>query len=245
MKFFKNVKNKLCMLFLCLCILGQQVQLNYLNSRPDFNQNMQNLVRKNNNGVVLVVLPKMGSCSGAIIDARGYILTANHCAGDMSNPIFEITIPGIKQSFSATIAWQDKDKDLLLLKLKDVPPNLTVLKIAKENPVPGEILWKIGYGLGFRSINMGLMTDLIVIPEDKVGPQYIQSDTMIKPGDSGSPLMNLKGQIVGVNDRILQDNPFFFSHLGLSYSIDIETIREFLANAEAAIPVDPMHCTCK
>lgn len=215
-----------------------------LEQKPDLSQNIQQVVEKVNDGVVLVVLPHSGQCSGSIIDSRGYILTAAHCVSDFLDLPLEVTIPGETTPIEARVVWQDQKQDLVVLRLTAVPDHLTILKIAKANPVPGEIVLKIGNGLGVNSISAGIVTRIALNTHDSQGPEYIQSDTLIKPGDSGSPLLNLKGEIVGVNDRILQQNPFLFAPLGISFSIDIPTIKEFLANAENFIAPSPEVVPC-
>lgn len=242
-----RIKDELMAGFLLILIGIQGYSLyaiHTLEHKPDLSKLIQHWVQKEGEGIVQIVLPGVGMCSGAVIDPRGYILSANHCTSDVSTPVFDVIFTSKNQPFKAKVVWQDKSKDLLLLKLLEVPTDLVVIPIAQDNPAPGSIVWKIGYGLGYRSIAMGLMTDIITIPELKAGPMYIQHDVLQKPGDSGSPLLNLEGQIIGINDKGLQESPFLFSNLGLNYSIEVKTIHEFLHNAEAVIPPSPEVVKC-
>jgi S1-C subfamily serine protease len=140
---------------------------------------------------ILYVESKVGSCSSSVIDSeRDYILTAAHCDGP---ELFVDQTP-------AKVVAKDVKSDLMVLEVKgDEHP---ALKLALKNPVTGQEVATFGYGFGleqplFRTHHVS--NDETQIPE--LPYRYITVDSAFIPGQSGGPIVDLNGNIVGIVQR--------------------------------------------
>jgi 2-alkenal reductase len=145
-----------------------------------------------------------GAGSGFVLDDRGYIVTNAHVVRDaqlVDVVLYDDTI------VPAEVVGLDDDSDLAVLKI-DVPADqLTPLPLGDSNAVvPGQEVIAIGNPFG----RQGSMTSGIVSAVGRTIPsltpfsipQAIQTDAAINPGNSGGPLLNLQGEVIGVNAQI-------------------------------------------
>jgi S1-C subfamily serine protease len=146
-----------------------------------------------------------GLGSGIIVDPNGYILTNNHVAGGKSKRII-VSLAGGENVDGRTL-WADSVMDLAVVKI-DVT-GLPTAKLGDSNALRvGEPAIAIGNPLGMefqRTVTSGIVSALnrtIEIDTDK-GTNFmedlIQTDASINPGNSGGPLMNSKGEVIGLN----------------------------------------------
>ena len=143
-----------------------------------------------------------GTGSGIIVDAEsGYIVTNAHVIEGAGKIIVTLTD---KRQFYAKITGVDKRADIAVIQI--LPERLTAISIADSNTVRvGDFVVAIGnpYGLG-QSVSSGIVSALgrtglgIEHYED-----FIQTDAPINPGNSGGALVNLKGELIGINTAIL------------------------------------------
>jgi serine protease Do len=144
--------------------------------------------------------------SGFIISPDGYVVTNEHVAGKSTSVR---CVLGNKDEVDAKVVGTDPYTDIAVLKL-DVGGSLPVAKMGDSGKlVAGETVLALGspHGLS-RSVSAGIVsvTDRYL---DAGGPRsspfnnFIQTDAAINPGNSGGPLVNLKGEVVGVNARVL------------------------------------------
>jgi serine protease Do len=140
--------------------------------------------------------------SGLIVDEKGYILTNDHVV-DKAQSV-TITLPS-KLEYPAEIIGTDKLTDLALVKI-ETPEELTVAKLGNSDSVEvGEWVIAVGNPYGFdRTVSFGIVSGKgRVLPNLPVEIQlindFIQTDAAIDPGSSGGPLVNLKGEVVGIN----------------------------------------------
>ena len=140
--------------------------------------------------------------SGLIVDKKGFILTNDHVVDDAKSII--VTLPS-KMEYPAEIIGTDKQTDLALIKIK-TEEDLSVAKIGNSDKVEvGEWVVAVGNPYGFdRTVSFGIVSGKgRVLPNLPVETQlindFIQTDAAIDPGSSGGPLVNLRGEVIGIN----------------------------------------------
>jgi serine protease Do len=140
--------------------------------------------------------------SGLVVDPNGYILTNEHVV-DKAQSI-RVTLTS-KLEYLAEVIGTDKQTDLALIKIK-AEEKLTVPKFGNSEKIEvGEWVIAVGNPFGFdRTVSFGIVSGKgRVIPflpeESRLISDFIQTDAAIDPGSSGGPLVNLKGEVVGIN----------------------------------------------
>jgi len=154
--------------------------------------------------------------SGFIIDLDGHILTNSHVVEDAD----EVTVVLLdKREFKAQIIGIDKRSDVALLKIsaKDLP-FVTIGDPSKLEV--GEWVVAIGTPFGFtNSVTQGIVSAKgRALPGQNVSP-FIQTDAAVNPGNSGGPLFNLNGEVVGINSQIYSQSG---GSMGISFAIPID-----------------------
>lgn len=153
--------------------------------------------------------------SGFIISKDGYILTNNHVISDADEIIVRLQD---RRELAAKVVGSDKRSDVALLKIE--AQNLPTIKIGDSNKlVVGEWVLAIGSPFEFdHSATAGIVSALgRSLPNESYVP-FIQTDVAINPGNSGGPLLNMDGEVVGVNAQIFSRTGGF---MGLSFTIPI------------------------
>lgn len=139
--------------------------------------------------------------TGLIISSDGYIVTNNHVVADRgSNDIMVRTSDG--QEYKAGVVGGDEATDLAVLKVDATglvaaaPGNSESLRVGEEVVAIGNAL-----GLGYGTVTSGIISGLHqeITNEDGYSQEYIQTDAAINPGNSGGPLINMQGQVIGIN----------------------------------------------
>src|SRR3984893_3207058 len=135
--------------------------------------------------------------SGVIVSTDGYILTNNHVVDGATGII--VTREDVQKDYHATLIGTDPDTDLALIKISE--SNLPALHFAEVGSYRvGDAVLAIGnaFGLG-QSVSMGIISaiDRALFPGEF--EDYIQTDAAINHGNSGGALVNLKGDLVGIN----------------------------------------------
>jgi len=155
--------------------------------------------------------------SGFIISADGYVLT-NHHVVDGADEV-KVTLPD-RRELTAKVVGSDQQYDVALLKLdaKGLPTvrigNSTTLK-------PGQWVVAIGSPLGLdHSVTAGIVSAVgrSASPEQRYVP-FIQTDVAINQGNSGGPLLNTRGEVVGINSQIFSVSG---GYMGISFAIPID-----------------------
>jgi serine protease Do len=140
--------------------------------------------------------------SGFIIDAQGYVVTNNHVVEGADK--IKVIMEGGKE-YQATVKGRDPKTDLALIHIVKPPPNLTVLKFGDSDAIrQGDWVVAVGNPFGLSHT----LTQGIISAKGRVigaGPydNFLQTDASINPGNSGGPLLNLQGEVVGINTAIL------------------------------------------
>jgi serine protease Do len=178
-------------------------------------------------GQELVPRPPRGTGSGFIISPDGYIMTNNHVVEEFD----EFTVQLFdRREFSATVVGQDPNTDIAVLKI-DATGLPAVSFANSDNVRVGE--WALAIGNPFGAEYSFTVTAGIVsgrgrpLRELQAGNQwaigdFIQTDAAINPGNSGGPLVNINGQVVGMNAAIASRTG---TYAGYSFAIPINLAR--------------------
>ncbi len=170
--------------------------------------------------------------SGFVIDKDGYILTNRHVVEGADQ--ISASFPGGK-SYRAKLVGRDARTDVALLKIEPKKP-LTVLEMGDSDQIEvGEWVMAIGnpFGLpgGGNSVTVGVVSfkgrDLPLGAVRGTSVEMIQTDAAINPGNSGGPLLNTRGQVIGINTLIITDGGARQS-AGVGFSVPINVAKELL-----------------
>jgi serine protease Do len=159
-----------------------------------------------------------GIGSGFIISEDGYILTNAHVVAEAK----EVTVrmADAKREFKAKVVGADERTDIALIKVDQ--KGLPVAKLGRSaNVQPGEWVAAIGSPFGFaNTITAGIVSATErSLPAETYVP-FIQTDVAVNPGNSGGPLLNLDGEVIGINSMIYSRTG---GYMGVSFAIPIET----------------------
>ena len=157
-----------------------------------------------------------GLGSGFIISADGIILTNAHVVAEASEITVKLTD---RREFEAKVLGVDKRTDIAVLKID--AKNLPVVRIGHASELKvGEWVAAIGSPFGFENtITSGIVSAKArALPDENYVP-FIQTDVAVNPGNSGGPLFNMDGEVVGVNSQIFSRTGGF---MGLSFAIPID-----------------------
>ena len=142
-----------------------------------------------------------GAGSGVILDANGTILTNNHVVKGAT----KITVKlADSREFKAKVIGQDPQTDLAVIRI-EAPTGLTVAKFADSDKVEvGQFAMAIGNPMGLeQTVTVGVVS---AVGRSGLGASpiedFIQTDAGINPGNSGGPLVNLDGEVIGINTLI-------------------------------------------
>ncbi len=180
----------------------------------------------------------LGIGSGVIIRADGMILTSHHLVENAERVTVILpgpnagtepkpgTKPVAERKVDATIVGIDPRSDLAVLKLKEKIPNLAVMQFADSDQVKvGD--WAIAVGSPFGLSHT--VTSGIVSAKGRASmgvfdiEDFIQTDAAINPGNSGGPLLNIQGQMIGINAAIFSQSGGF---IGIGFSIPSNLARQ-------------------
>src|SRR5688500_19217161 len=172
--------------------------------------------------------PGQGLGSGFIISQDGYVLTNAHVvAGDGE---VTVRLADAKREFKAKVIGAGEHTDIALLKIDAT--GLPTVKLGKSGALqPGEWVAAIGSPFGFENtITAGIVSATgRALPAETYVP-FIQTDVAVNPGNSGGPLINLAGEVVGVNSMIYSQTG---GYMGVSFAIPIEVALEVSKQLQA------------
>ena len=161
--------------------------------------------------------PRQGAGSGFIIESDGYIITNHHVVDGADEIIVRMAN---RHEYKAELIGSDPLSDIALLKID--ADDLPTLKLGEsESLKPGEWVVAIGSPFNFdQSVTAGIVSAKGRSNAQQQYVPFIQTDVAINRGNSGGPLLNLDGEVVGINSWILSSSG---GYIGLSFSIPIET----------------------
>ncbi|MGI6129628.1 MAG: trypsin-like peptidase domain-containing protein [bacterium] len=166
-----------------------------------------------------------GIGSGFITSSDGYILTNEHVVGGADE--VRVTVSGYDEAFDAQVVGTDKELDLAILKI-DAPQPLPTVKLGDSDVTRvGEWVVAIGnpYGLD-HTVTVGVVgaKGRPVPVQDRIYKNLLQTDAAINPGNSGGPLLNLDGEVIGINTAVNAAGQ------GLGFAIPINTAKEVMGS---------------
>ena len=163
--------------------------------------------------------PVRGAGSGFIVSADGYILTNTHVVGNADEVTVRLTD---RREFPAKVVGADERTDVAVIKINAA--NLPTVKLGDPTRIkPGQWVLAIGSPFGFEnSATAGIISATSrSLPSDNYVP-FIQTDVAVNPGNSGGPLFNLAGEVIGINSQIFSRTG---GYMGVSFAIPIDVAR--------------------
>lgn len=173
--------------------------------------------------------PSVGAGSGVILTEEGYILTNNHVVQDASKDGIEVTLNDTRK-FKARLVGTDRYTDLAVIKID--ASGLPVPRLGNSDEVEvGHIVFALGNPLGLTStMTQGIVSalgrQLRIIDDEGSGygiENFIQTDAAVNPGNSGGPLVNISGEVIGINTAIATTNQ---RYQGYSFAIPINLAKK-------------------
>jgi S1-C subfamily serine protease len=193
------------------------------------------------------LVPEEGQGSGFIIDKDGHVLTNYHVIAQARQ--IEVTLHNRKK-YRATIVGTDRSHDLAVVQIK--APDLTPMVLGDSgNLQVGQKVYAIGNPFGLAgTLTRGIVSSIRSVqePDGMTIDEAIQTDASINPGNSGGPLLNLHGEVIGINTMIASS---VGQSAGIGFAIPINTAKAVIndlltlgrvrrpALGVRTIPIDP------
>ena len=172
--------------------------------------------------------------SGVIISPDGYVITNSHVVDNALE--ITVTLVGGKR-YSGKIIGIDHLTDLALIKIEG--DDLSYAELGKSDDlIVGESVFALGNPLGLFSVSnqptatlgiiSGVDIDFGLKDHGYVYQDMIQTDAAINRGNSGGPLVNLSGQVIGINTFIMTDSDYASGSIGIGFAIPIKRVKEVI-----------------
>jgi S1-C subfamily serine protease len=201
-------------------------------------QNNIEIYRKISPGVVFIttrgyseglfgLYPSQGSGSGSIIDQEGHILTNYHVVQGAR----EVEVQIENDRYPAQIVGNDRDNDLAIIKIDAPRGRLTVVPLgASKGLQVGQKVLAIGYPFGLqRTLTTGIISGLERPLYDSAARRTIegtiQTDASINPGNSGGPLLNARGEMIGINTAIYSQSG---GSIGIGFAVPVDIANKII-----------------
>ena len=173
-------------------------------------------------------VPQQGQGSGFVLDKEGHILTNNHVIDNAQK--VEVTLSD-KHKYKATVVGVDKGHDLALLQINNVP-NLQPATLAESTGlIVGQRVYAIGNPFGLSgTMTRGIISAIRSIrgPNNNPIEDAIQTDAAVNPGNSGGPLLNSRGEVIGITTLIANNGADQSS--GIGFAIPVNTAKAVIAD---------------
>jgi len=182
---------------------------------------------------MMVATPGEGSGSGVVIDRQGHILTNFHVVEDSKE--IEVTVDG--QQYKAEMIGHDAEHDIAILKVDAPSEELSPIEFgSSDNLRVGQRVYALGNPFGLeRTITTGIISALNrTLPSRVPGHDLkaiIQTDAALNPGNSGGPLLDTSGRLIGMNVAIATKSG---QNAGLGFAIPINRITRYIPELIAA-----------
>ena len=168
-----------------------------------------------------------GYGSGFIVTEDGYVVTNEHVIHNATK--IEVTVTDQEEPLPAEVVWSDYDSDLAILKIK-ADRKFQPIRMGDSDKIrPGDWAIAIGNPFGFEhTVTKGVISALgrpITIPATGSGSRartyanLIQTDAAINPGNSGGPLLNIDGEVIGINTAVSLQGQ------GIGFAIPVNEVK--------------------
>ena len=170
-------------------------------------------------------VPRTGVGSGLMLDLEGRILTNNHVIS--SAQLVTVTL-GDGRSYSASLVGADPVTDLAVIQINAA--QLVPARLGNSSEIEvGEDVIAVGHALGLKggpTVSKGVVSAVnrtIAVNSQSSMVDLIQTDASINPGNSGGPLVNMQGEVIGINTAIINDSN------GIGFAINIDDAKTIVA----------------
>ena len=193
-----------------------------MNFNGTFTQVMNELVQQVLPSLVVVRGHRFGAGAGIVWDSNGLILTNNHVVGRH----LPIVVLQNDQEYESRLLARDPDVDLALLSIDAT--HLTPLKPVSVSPRVGEMVFAFGHPWGQRNAVTRGIVSALVSAQNRRGDKLpvVRSDVPLAPGNSGGPLVNASGEVVGINAMIIGGD----QSVSIAASVARDFVNKTLAN---------------
>jgi S1-C subfamily serine protease len=173
------------------------------------------------------VVPERGMGSGFVVDDKGLIVTNNHVVENADN--LEVTLAD-KSKVAAKLVGRDPENDIAVIRVSVAKEKLTPLRLGDSSQLQvGQMAVAIGNPFGLdRTITRGVVSAVGRSLKSDSGRQIrnvIQTDAAINPGNSGGPLLNSRGEVIGVNTAIFTPSG---GSVGIGFAVPVNTVKKLL-----------------
>lgn len=173
-------------------------------------------------------VPQQGQGSGFILNKEGLILTNNHVINNAQR--VEVKLSN-KHTYKAQVLAVDKNHDLALLKISNAPDLVPAVLSDSRGLVVGQRVYAIGNPFGLQgTMTRGIISAIRSIrgPQGNPIEDAIQTDASVNPGNSGGPLLNSRGEVIGITTLIASNGADQSS--GVGFAIPINTAKAVLSD---------------
>ena len=201
----------------------------------DINYSVVGISKVQNSGTSIFSddnITSLGLGTGLIVTKSGYILTNAHVSGEKYSKCYVTLVDG--KTYDGSVVWSNTDIDMAIVKINQ--NNLQVATLGDSDSIKvGETVYAIGNPIGYefqRTVTSGIISALnrtIKFEEDgneTYMEDLIQTDATINPGNSGGPLINIDGEVIGINGVKIT------SAEGISFAIPINTVKSVISSFE-------------
>ena len=199
----------------------------------DMNNSVVGISKVQNSGTSIFSddnITSLGLGTGLIVSQNGYILTNAHVSGEKYSKCYVTLVDG--KTYDGSVVWSNTDIDMSIVKINQ--RNLEVAILGDSDSIKvGETVYAIGNPIGYefqRTVTSGIVSALnrtIKFEEDgneTYMEDLIQTDATINPGNSGGPLVNVDGEVIGINGVKIT------SAEGISFAIPINTVKSVISS---------------
>ena len=160
--------------------------------------------------------------SGMIVDKSGYVLTCNHVVDNVQSATIVFTSG---EQYVGTVVERDETRDLAIVEITTGGVDIPTVTLGSSSGLDiGQDVIAIGYSLGLEgevTVSRGIVSAFRTIDD----VTYVQTDAALNPGNSGGPLINLKGEVVGIADfKVVSE-----AVEGMNFAIAIDDAKSFIA----------------
>jgi serine protease Do len=193
-----------------------------MNFNGTFTQVIDELVQQVMPSLVIVRGHRYGAGAGMVWNANGLILTNNHVVGRRT----PIIVLQNDSEYESRLLARDPDVDLALLSIETT--DLTPLKPASISPRVGEMVFAFGHPWGQRNTVTRGIVSAMAFAQNRRGDMLpiVRSDVPLAPGNSGGPLVNASGEVIGINAMIVGGD----QSVSIAAAVANEFVRKALAN---------------
>jgi serine protease Do len=187
-------------------------------------------VEKTRGGIVTIKVEKKGAwsrkqttASGVIVAERGYVVTNHHVIAGADRIVVRLFDD---TELVAKVSVVDEQADLAVLQVKPDKPLQALPLGSGSDLMVGETVIAVGHPFGYtNTVSAGIISSVsrnVAMPGGSVMPDLIQVNASINPGNSGGPLLNINGELIGINVALREDAQ------GIAFAINADTVQQVL-----------------